>query len=316
MTNHQNNTTTESTNGYTTPIIVLGTTINSIIIFINAFLLVVVCRASHLRRNQPNIAFLISLITTHLAIGLGAFAIIPGYVVAKVSAESMQNIDHSFQFYFRFVVSYSYCVLITMLLDRLITVKKPFLYQRFTHKHAGMVTLLNFTPPSVYMIFLWWSYDTVSMSCAFLYVFTGGFLVLGNLVIFMDVKRQLIQIRGHTKMSRDDSVVATGHKLFKRKLQKSILVSLTFSLSFLVLWSPFMVVIVASIFNDTYYDSSNENLTNILWYVGLTNSIVDPIIYVVLNRPVRKALFKVLGYRSSKRSESSTSSKVTSESKN
>jgi len=310
MASHTNKTET-ITDLFSAPIIVIATFVNSTITFINALLLVVLWRASHLRRNQPNIVFLITLITTHCAVGLGCFAVFPGAVIANVSAEFALEMLYWLEHYLRIVFSNTYSLLVAMLVDRVVAVKKPFIYQRFTHKHAGMVILLTLILPTTYTICLLWSFEDVSMSCSFLYLFTGGFLVFGNLAIFLDVKKQLIQIRGITTVSGDDS----GHKLFKRKLLKSTLVSLSFAFTFILLLFPFMLNMVVNVFKGAYHSKDYIKFAYIyiLWHLGMSNSIIDPVIYVMLNKPVRKAIMKALRCHRSA-IEPTTSTSRTSES--
>ena len=306
--------------------------ISIIIILVNASLLLALWRNSSACKKRPGTIYLVALINCHLIVGIACFAILPGLVVVNASYKEITFVYELGGYFFRFILAVIYCLLVAILVDRMMAVKKPFLYQHFTWIQAVKTLPLTLIFPCVYLAILLINFKETSMTCVFLYTATGAFLVIGNGVIFMEVKNQLNQIKALTHVSpkninnnniiKDGGVTAGScgiqEKLFKRKLKKSIFVSFLFAFTFILCWTPFSLVTIINVINGVYegriLDNQNIWLINSLLILGFTNSFIDPVVYVLLNRPVRKAILRTIKCFKTNKEGNFSTSKITSNS--
>ena len=282
-------------------VVIGGSVISITTILTNAFLLLALWRSTSTCKKSPTTVYLISLINCHLVVGIGSFAVLPGLSIANASYEQVYLVYDISGYFFRLILGINYCLLFAMLVDRMIAVKKPFLYQNFTWIQAVKTLLLVPLLPCLYLAILLINFEGTSMACNFMYAATGSFMVIGNAVIFMEVKNQLNKIRHLTsRVSTTDGDVRAiaASKSFKRQLQKSIVVSLLFTLTFILCWTPLTLKNFVDFTNGVYegniMNSLDMALHNSFFIIGLANSIFDPVVYVMLNRPIRKAILKTM----------------------
>ena len=318
-------------------VVVIGSFISIMTLATNATLLVALGRSKASCKEKPATIYLVALLTTHLIVGVASFVILPGLTIVNASNELVRLAYEISGYLFRFLFAVIYCLLIAMLADRMLAVKKPFMYQNFTWVHAVKTLPLVVLCPCLYLIILLVNYKGTAMACVFLYSATGSFIVIGNAVIFIEVKNQLNQIKQlspciqpssttsptttlTTAPNCDTSTATTPfaiyQKSFKRKLQKSIMVSLLFSLSFIICWTPYSLKTFVDFINDAYKEymlqNTNLPLSQSLFILGISNSILDPFVYVMLNRPVRKAILNTMKCFKKNGETVSVTSKITS----
>ena len=254
-----NNTETEPltvTNIFPTHAIVLGSLISITTLFTNSCLLYGFWKSLR-GKKQTSIVFLVPFIFTHWLVGLGGFAQFPVLVILNATYDQLVIFNDFAGVYFRFVIAINYSLLIILLIDRLVAVKKPFVYQNFTKGKAFKILPIALIFPACYLIALLVDFKNTSMFCSFSYLCTGFILIAGNIVIFLDVHKQLKQIHHltvstHIKCSKDDSKQKNQAKAFKKKLQKSVLVSMMFTMTFVIFWLPTCVLTIIEFSKGQY----------------------------------------------------------------
>ena len=338
------NITTEKKLGDILPlyVVVVGSIISVTTIATNTTLLFALGRSTATCKKKPATVYLGALLTTHLIVGVASFVILPGLPLVNASDELVRLAYNISGYLFRFLFAVIYCLLIAMLADRMLAVKKPFVYQHFTWVHAVKTLPLVLLCPCLYLAILLVDFKATAMACVFLYSATGSFIVIGNGVIFIEVRNQLNQIKQLAPCMQPPSppsttatktpattsncdtitkpALSTYQKSIKRKLQKSIMVSLLFSLSFIICWTPFSMKTFVDYINGEYQGYLLQNadvaFTQSLFIIGISNSILDPFVYVMLNRPVRKAILNTIKCFKHQNVNVSVTSKITSQTAN
>uniref|UniRef100_A0A7M5X3L2 G-protein coupled receptors family 1 profile domain-containing protein n=1 Tax=Clytia hemisphaerica TaxID=252671 RepID=A0A7M5X3L2_9CNID len=289
--------------------IILGSIISITILITNSCLLFGFWK-SRCGKKQITIVFLVPFICTHWFIGIGSFAQTPGLVIINATYRQVVLFNDFAGIYFRVVIAINFSLLIMLLIDRMLAVKKPFVYQNFTKGKAYKILPAALIFPAFYLLaLLLVDFEKSATICSFSYFFTGFILIAGNIAIFLDVHKQLKQIHHLTisthipctNTTKDDGQPLNKKQqnlaqIFKKKLLKSVLVSMMFTLTFVILWLPTCILTITEFIQGRYTGkiptAPNPELTGSLLSLGILNSVTDPIIYVVLNRPVRRALMK------------------------
>lgn len=97
-----------------------------------------------------------------------------------------------------------------------------------------------------------------------------------------DVPRKL-QLYGHKAMEANTDSIQTKHMLTLRKCRHARYKVLVSGLTFAIFWGPYFITSVVNVvFGMLLYKSIEEGL---IWF-GTFQSILNPIIYILLNRKI------------------------------
>ena len=180
-------------------------------------------------------------------------------------------------------------VVVTM--DRFILITYPYRYEKLRTYHVAIAISTTWAV-SVAFVVLAVAFDVTQHFCTVMSttLIAGSSLALSlsNLNIYRIAQRhaKCIQHEVHDSHTRT--------RLQKRTVKnlKSLYVSLSIVLSFVVLWSPFFVHNLL-VLTRVYVPGNRKLFTQIVEHVALLNCIVDPVLFVVLSKDVKRELRKL-----------------------
>lgn len=176
---------------------------------------------------------------------------------------------------------------ITLSIDRYLAIKKPFMYQNLTEKHAYLTISV--------ILFLGVLHTIPAFLFETTYVAISSLIIIGciaicicNYRLFAEVKQQCKQI-STTIVHRDHETELQMKSKINMRLLKSLKMCLVFVLTFLMLWMPFLVIVVL-----TKKKIMNNLIYKMMQLIAILNGIFDPLTFFVFRRKARKMILKLL----------------------
>ncbi|XP_066932356.1 melanocortin receptor 5-like [Clytia hemisphaerica] len=112
-------------------------------------------------------------------------------------------------------------------------------------------------------------------------------LTYSNIAIWLVAKRHVSCIARHSV----DANTQNKEKIRRKQLRKSTLTCMLMVTSFLVFWSPFLIYLLIALSNPKIKKLNwGETLSRITIMIIHLNPISDPIIFVLLNKSLRKTI--------------------------
>ena len=175
---------------------------------------------------------------------------------------------------------------ITISLERYISIRKPFLYEKLTKIHGTCA--IAAAPLGGGVFILCRHFSTTAYLVGFSMIIIGAVIVtVSNIYLYGSVKRQCTRIKSLTKAnSRQEEMVKKSY-VTKRRL-KSLKICLLISVSYIFTWVPLAVYMLLLKTN------SGVVLTLFPDVLAYSNGIWDVVIFFYLNKTARRHLSKML----------------------
>ena len=178
--------------------------------------------------------------------------------------------------------------MVTCTLDRLLAIKYPYTYERVTTKKVCLIIASVWLPVPLFFVLtivLHASMISMRLFSSVLIILGTAILVTSNSVIYMIARRHCLNIQ-------KSSFHGSQNSKEQGKLLKSSLVCLCIVLSFVVSWSPFLVVNLLHFTQE--YGSFSVEVDGSVEMVAILNSILDPILFIVFRKDVKKELLNLV----------------------
>ncbi|XP_057308204.1 uncharacterized protein LOC130646083 [Hydractinia symbiolongicarpus] len=274
----------------------LMTTMSYLVVILNSLTMHIIARRGFTQHRTCKMCFCF-LIISHLVVGVSGSIAFTGELFTNSNAHNRVNLYEDIVvslYHASYTATFSGIVLVT--LDRLIAIKVPFFYATLTRKFvlvciAGGLLL----PLAVFLLLI-----TTPDATAYI-IFMGAIflssLVLGisNMMVYMELKSHLKAIL-KTMVSNSDKERRNNEKtMYSRQLQAAR-VSLFIVISFILFWLPTGIGAAGRFLQGKHSTFSQNSLVYRLALGAFTygNSLSDPIMYVLMNKEMKKELFYML----------------------
>ena len=296
----------QSTTSSVTEVVQLKFTITMcilvLIVIVNALPIWIIISTRTIRRNMSN-KFLLNLLLSHFALGV-IYAV---YMIIQLFQTKMPDIIGSFSM----IISFSLTVLA---IDKLGCIKYPFYYHNLPKWVSCLMMCLCWMLCILHLVLGIMFSDVKgrrNKQITFLVIDSVESMILfvSNILIFKETRRHIKAISSSmtanidtadrsvvtnkntvhmANLSYDSSNTAELRKQFIQKKEiRAAYICILMATSYVIFWIPFYVVYT---FGELH---TGTNLTNTI-YAAMTNSIVDPVIYISLNKKIRSSVIKRL----------------------
>lgn len=176
---------------------------------------------------------------------------------------------------------------ITLSIDRYIAIRKPFMYQKFTKKHGYLVVSMIFFLSILHTIpaFL---FKTTYIAISSLIIIGCIAICICNYRLFKEVKQQCKQISA-TIVHRDQKSELELKNKINLRLLKSLKMCLVIVLTFLMLWMPYLVILVL-----TKKKITNDFLYKLMELIANLNGIFDVLTFFMFRSQARQMILELL----------------------
>ena len=250
----------------------------STIILINVTIALILLRRN-LRVINSNKLFL-NLQVTHIIISLSVviFGIDPIKVTLVLN---------------KAILMAMFICLMMVTIDRLVILKYPFIYQNLKTTHYLTIIIISWVFPVLYF-FVGLNINITQsqyLVVSIVLIATAAItLTISNIMVYSIVRRHLHMIRRNTVEVYDN----TDKKKQTLKVVKSTYVCFAVVISFVLLWFPFLIHDILTLEN-IYTPNYGKTFTFVVEVFALCNSGLDPIIYAILNKKVKREVLLVIG---------------------
>lgn len=187
----------------------------------------------------------------------------------------------------------SICFLVLLSIDRYLAVKHPFFYKTLTWKHGTVAAIVN-----AVLSFVCFVNDILmekSYYSVYIYVYNALVAIVAIIItaltwsVYKVAKQQQLQISKVTikDYNKDLETRTAEHRHTKMRV-KSMVISLGIVLTFTMFWMPLWVYSFVS------PRTGNDNMAAKLLLFSTLDTIVNPVLYIGLNREVRRSFTKRL----------------------
>ena len=245
----------------------------SLIIFLNVSLIAFLLRKK-LRANHSTKLFL-NLQFTHITIALSAVT----FGINRGNAALILN---------SCILMEMFVSLMMATIDRLVSIKYHFLYQKVTTKYCMIGIASSWIFPVLLLCvdlnvdIQEYYYSALSTTLIATATLT---LAASNITVYGIVRRHIRMIKRNAVNDRNN----TANMKRSLKLAKSTCVCFAIVTSFVIFWFPFLVhdvLVTASI----YKPSKKKSFTFVIEVFALCNSALDPILFVLLSKNVKREI--------------------------
>lgn len=235
-------------------------------------------------RKHVYMVFLIALLVSHSFNGLSCIVIgLTSAIVEDVLLEC--NLMKWFGMIGRIIGSCDFLFVMLLTIDRVLSVKIPFRYNNLTRRYAAALILLAIGFNVFQFVMMISHFVEVQNLSSKVFSAVSVALIICNVLVYLEVRKQLEKMKITTSGNEEERKVSMS-RLQKQKL-KSIAVSLMFVVSFIVLWVPLIIVATMQEYSKTIF---SKVLIMTLILIATFNAMVDPFIYIILNKKVRTEL--------------------------
>ena len=241
--------------------------------------------------------FLTGLFTSHFCTGIiGSVVFTVEFVVNRSALNETNTYEKIITSLFcgSFIFTYTCVALVT--LDRLLAVRFLFRYERLNKKFVVCSYIIAIIIPIVYIILTHTGYISASYH---VFVMTGCTVCIGmaisNVIIYRQVRRQYLHILA-TIVAFDDIAQKAKEKRLRQRRLRSVRICVFIVCSFTLLWLPVGVwcLILMYVFTDKRYYVWSPVFVYLLLNAFLyMNSMIDPIIYISINREAKVNIRKI-----------------------
>lgn len=175
---------------------------------------------------------------------------------------------------------------ITLSIDRYLAIRKPFLYQNLIKKHAyftiSMILFLGILHTIPAFLF-----ETTYIAISFLIIIGCIAICICNYRLFKEVKQQCKQI-STTVVHRDNETKLEMKNKINMRLLKSLKMCLVIVLTFLMLWMPYLVIVVLTKKKIIKYF-----LYKMMELIANLNGIFDALTFFMFRSQARTIILKL-----------------------
>ena len=265
--------------------------LSSLMVVVNTPLCVMIVLKQDLRRSKTNL-MLLFLFLSHVLLGIFILStsVLYLYYLNSKDFESLWALSSNVKVnsITAGICFDSFGSVIGVTVDRWIAIKYPFTYERLDRKFPmlfGFVTLV--VSGGIYVMAI--KMDTVVNQIRFnaVCIVTAVILLVANFNIRKVVQ---IQFKSIKKQFVNDNA-NEQRKNLRAKETKASRTCLTVALSFILFWSPYLVMqLLFSVINNLKYNLILSHVAGVCLSWMSFNSLFDPVIYVVLNKKLRRHL--------------------------
>ena len=180
--------------------------------------------------------------------------------------------------------------LVALTVERFIAIKFPFQYRKsFKRRHIYYAIALIWTIPTIWAAIaaIMQKKSTVHSFCVYTMLVTVPcstiVLLVSNVHIFVEAHKQIKAV-SHTRVQTTPKTIS--NKRLKQEM-KAVYICFGLTLLFIVSWLPSMIA--HTILYFTKRELINIKIVTIIWQFS---PVLDPILYVVVNRDLRDTLKK------------------------
>lgn len=272
----------------------------------------VIARKKSLLERKGNI-YLLALLLTHICIGLQTTV---QFATEFITGHSMYNSYKSnnifykammYMHHFLFMVAFVMANLVT--LDCLLAVKRPYYYEQCSSKFCYGTILLGLIPPIMFILMS--SIGGVSYSYymfVLIGIFLSVFIAITNMTVYNVVKKQIIAISKNTVTENRESRKRILDNLNKQKFRSARLCLFIVLSTVLFLLPMEISTIVMLIMKDAFWNDNTKHVAYISEMFILLNSLKDPMLYIFINKDVKREICKRMNSVRASQSTSAPSS--------
>lgn len=185
-----------------------------------------------------------------------------------------------------YALAISYTLLLSI--DRYLAIKKPFYYGTLTSRYILFVNLCAFFVSGTYKTAVVLSPVAFSMLPPLIFLVTVVLAVV-NSVLYWEVKKQCGTIIA-TSVHESHQQHQLHVKNVKQRQFKTLKMCVVITVTYTLFWTPF--VVLAGVYFVYEKEKSVWNLKRYFGLVALLDCIVDAIIYMKMNKDVKKEFYK------------------------
>lgn len=262
------------------------------------FCVIVACiihRSKRLLLDRNSNIILIALLGTDTCIGIvGTIT----YSVDFVSDSSIHNrlndLDTYLMLTLHFFYMANFMMVILVTLDRLLAVKYPYFYDMYTSRICVGTIFVFLAPPCIFVTLQL----TTGRSAYYIFVLIGiilsVFLACTNAFVYSVVKEK-IQRTSNLTITSDDDEKKRKMKLLRMQKRKSAIISISIALSTILFLLPSEICVACMTFLGVrFWNKTTVILTRIADVFLFANTMKDPIIYICMNRSVKREMIRVM----------------------
>eukprot|EP00794_Sanderia_malayensis_P011105 gene11106-12274_t len=295
-------------------------------ILVNGLILATFVTSKSLRKRVSNL-FLMNLVLSDLLTAVAA--LIP--MIIRMTQPDRDDAKVAAMFlYVVTAMMFSYLLSVLLVtLDRFIAIVTPYRYQSLLRRrNAKIIIFVSWLPIDAFLITgiaLAMSDDPKMLSVArksltiamFIVALTGiVFLVIANLLIFREVRRQVKLLSSITVFDNNDNTASKANqdKLRQKELRAAYLCFAIVAL-FVCTWGPFAALLFTNV-QESHKNHSTGLASDIWQFVTFAGLIINPCLYVPFTSELRnklKAPFRKFKQRFLKTEEVNTGESTNSE---
>lgn len=250
----------------------------SVIIFLlNSTCIFIIFKNRRLLKNLQNI-YLSGLLISHGGNGLSDILAYTTRTLSPIISLAFKNI--------RYMLYSSACFYTLFLsLDRFLAIKRPFFYQTLSKSFIICTNIaIMFCTMSFLSLFL--INNLYGMYMSILSILIASFMLgVFNSIMYLELKKQFRNIQS-TSVHNSSKDQLKSRKKIKHRQLRALKLCVFITVSYVTFWSPYMI---SGLISKTSTRSAVDIfLANCLEIFAVLDSIVDPLIYIYLNKTVKR----------------------------
>lgn len=252
-------------------------------LLVNLLLLILILKESKLRQKKAN-KFFINLLLVHCFLCI--ITLVSGFFTSSTKRIFKNGI-----------LIQMFLSLMIISIDRFMNIKYPFKYQRLRTKHVSLIIVGSWIPSVtsiVLCVILGITAHHCVVICTILIVLASICLTVTNLNIFRLARHhsEAIAQQRTTHASKPKSSETTNQL-------KVSLICFASVLSFILLWFPYFVHNILALAN-VYKIVDDKLFTLAVVKFALLNSLMDPLLFIALNKDARHVFLRLRPARESR----------------
>lgn len=249
-----------------------------VIFLLNSICLFVMLKERILLKNLQNI-YLTGLLISH---GGNGFVFIVAYATQLISWDAKITINKIRYMFYASACSYTFL----LSLDRYLAIRRPFYYQTLSKRFitATNIAAISYTLVFIVSFHLSQIYGVLVATCAKIAV--GTTLSIFNATLYFELRKQFRAIQSTCVHKSADEHISSAKK-GKLRQTRALKLCVFITVSYMLFWYPHMFSTV-HYFTTGY--QTNVTVLQCLELLALLDSIVDPLIYIYLNKTVKRKI--------------------------
>ncbi|XP_057310071.1 P2Y purinoceptor 8-like [Hydractinia symbiolongicarpus] len=268
----------------------------SIIITINGVLVVFIVSRKVLRSN-PSTIFFLNLLISHVAEGIAAMWF--EHNLTRENFVAQGRSENALIKVFTASLLLGCLSYIPYTADRLVAIRWPLFYQTLTKKKVILICIQPWLFSLFFLLTLQLFHfpkETGDVVAIILVSIMSLVLIISNTIIYRvvlkhvkEIKKTTVGVENIDKTDREK--IKSRHEKIEKRRMRSVYICSGIVVSYIVCWAPHMIHDIIKMTNiDSTIVGARSHWPKITLVVAFLNPIIDPLIWISLNRRIKKEI--------------------------